>query len=244
MSSEAPKNIDFDSEIGEFIANKLGVLETERAKRQKAEEELHLKIERANQERRLILAAGNTRAKEIIQESGLRDMLEQTKRALLKYYPSATLAEREDILVTTGGSGEYRKISYEFRLGWKPIPENARINIWDPHELGDGQEFHFFDVMCSGWEPDRTKWSYKSRVVKDTLMGEHGVSSRTRPYESYERKDSLFIICGLPDGIRFWDENQWRDSEKLKMGIVEAIKNPCVVMVPYNRHEGKFPHYG
>ncbi len=215
--------LDLTAETDEFFANKLRTLEEKRVEIQDVAEELHLKQERMNQDRRAVLLEGNGRTMEIIQESGLREILEEARIALVRHYPSTTLAERAD----KGRNADDSKNGYIFRLGWKPVPENARINIWDPHDLGDGQEFHFFDVTCSGWKQNVNYDSGTRTIDRQTVPN--------NPIVSYERRDSLVISCGLPGGIEFLD-GEWRDPEKLKQAVVKALKNPFELLVPYVLH--------
>lgn len=249
MSAEALRKgqIDIDSEISGFVVDKLKALDAERKKRQEAEESLHLRVERDDQERRAILAAGNDRTEKIIQESGIREILEQTRLVLARYYPSSTLAERELVLEKGGGLHDnsvtqyvdYSKKEHQFRLGWKPVPENTRIKIWDPRNLGDGQEFYYLDVTCSGWGQIKT-WG--SHTIENMYFEKVEIPNVSL---SYERRDSLIIFCGLPGGIKFLND-EWRDSEKLKQAIAEAIKNPWVEKVPYVMHDRIIPsseHY-
>ncbi|MBI3103727.1 hypothetical protein HYZ05_02195 [Candidatus Daviesbacteria bacterium] len=242
MSAEAPKNTGIDAEIDKFIPDKLRELEAEREKDREVREKSYLESLRKEQERRTFLETGNNRATEIIQESGLREILEQARISLARYYPSATIAERKLPGDYAYDRREDSKILYQFRLGWKPVPESTRINIWDPHELGDGEEFHYLDVRCSGWKENVT-YVPETRTYEN--MGFSFTREEERPIYSYERRDSLVIFYGLPGGIELLND-EWRNSEKVKQVIVEAIKNPWIEKVPYVMHDRPVPfgeHY-
>lgn len=232
MSTEVneEKPMDFNSEIDSFISNKLRELEVKREKDREAREKSDSEYWRAEQERRTFLVTGNNRSTEIIRESGLREILEQAKTRLTGNYPRAVLLERY-----SHNDYERRddsKIAYQFRLAWQTQPEIYTINFWG--DVVNSQDFHYFDVWCSGWKKN-ISYVTKTRTICCGFLGSFSTTREEAvPIISYEREDSLVIFCGLHDGIKLLND-EWQNSEKVKQAIVEAIKNPMFVKRSVNK---------
>lgn len=226
----------FDAELDKFIPDKISELEAEREKQRVAEKEAIDEYKRRQKERSDIIVAGNNRANEIIQESGLREILEQARVSVARYYPSATLAEKRCKFLHGEVKGLddvtiYREY-LQFRLGWKSISvgENdysgfSGVNVWDPWSNGGSfPEFHFFEVICSGWKENITYVPVTSEYAKKNPL--FVVDGKKKAY-SYEREDSLAFNGGSPGIIKLLN-NEYRNLEKIQKIILELIKKPSI----------------
>lgn len=209
---EKKDNLDLAQELSAFI-QEIKLAEKERDRQARAlslrqEEENQRKAQEA-QERKLFLATGNERGREIIEESGARKLLEQVRIGLAQHYPNAVMAEREEIIEK--GPDYSRRDSgkriYELRLAWGPNPTSTSIrDIWRSYIFWDDPSeelFSYIEVSGRGWTGDE---------FTDT------------------RKDILRVRFSNRFGLgeTLWKED-WQNPDKLKSTILEAIKNPLRV---------------
>lgn len=164
MSVEAPRNsstggsLDLTSEVRRFIDQKIKAAAEVAA--QEAEERRLKKEEDAKsaaQEREL-LEGGDRRSREIIELSGIREILQQAKIGLVEHYGKENVTLVEDDILYYGsrlddmGGWPVGSRDYRFRLAWT---ESGHVV----------EEYDYVEVLCGGWS------SYQLRI-QDTCFGE------------------------------------------------------------------------
>lgn len=209
---EKKDNLDLTQELSAFI-QEIKLEEEERNRQAEAlslkqDEESRRKAQEA-QERKLFLATGNERGREIIEESGVRELLEQTRIALAQHHPNATIAEREKI-IKKGPDYSRRdsgKRSYELRLAWGPNPTNTSMrDIWSSYvyyDAPDSNLFFYIEVYGRGW-------------ASDEFEDKREDSLRVIFNNEFERGETL-------------REEDWQNPDELKRTILKAIRKPLSI---------------
>lgn len=213
MFNAEPEKFDLSAEIREFVKQKF----KERQETIKEAEEQAQQIA----QKPATIRSKNEKGKEIIDESGVRELLERARIGLTPLYPNATIAERwggafghldHIVLYRTHASTEEERLEHEskqlkeyiegkrlyvVRFAWSNTAEPLR-NILDTfeglEEQPAGFHYSYFDILGDGWT--------------NMIVFQYGF------------KKQMELSAVAPFG-----GPSWKDQTTLGKGILEAVKD-------------------
>lgn len=228
---ESDEPLDLTSEISQIIELEFQqVQQREIAKREKEEAirlENDAKVQREAEEKSRILA-GNERAREIVEVSGIKEILTQAKNSIAQFYPDADIKQ----------AWAKRYISARDHATWKQLrasyDKGKAVQLEEDLKPSDKEEQILFIRL--GWNecvkyreehPDH-KREYEGKPAY--MLGDYyyvevicdGFSNILQI-----KGQTVYIEGSWPhEGTIGFDEKEWHDAKELKKAILTVVKDP------------------